>query len=88
MIDDFPELLGPLSTMSDADILRFWTIGPRLSTASVWWQNGGVGPPTPVPGAIKRGQATYFLGQSDSPSIRCGLSNQSNNSSTSNGLVR
>lgn len=48
MIEDFPERLGPLSTMSDAEILRFWTICPQPSTASVWWQNGGVGPPTPM----------------------------------------
>ncbi len=34
MIEDFPELLGPLSTMSDADILRFWTICPQLSTVN------------------------------------------------------
>jgi hypothetical protein len=48
MIEDFPELLGPLSIMSDAQILRFWAICPQPSTASSWWLNGGVGPPTLV----------------------------------------
>jgi len=48
MIEDFPELLGPLITRRDADIMRFWTMGPQLSTASEWWQDCGVVPPPPT----------------------------------------